>query len=182
MTDVTRQQYVNLILSLRGYPAGRSPAVDATDISRAAAESVTAASPTTLPSVAQTEIDGNVDPTALPVYGSDIRNLVQSKATIWQRVRILRYELDGNQSPAGAQYTKYAYVTAPVLPSTIPGTGDSLYDALDTGEDIDLAAFNVILATLGALINGAVDAEYGTTLHYCHSQCHSNCHGSRGRR
>lgn len=182
MTDVTRAEYTTLINTLRIYPAGRSPAVNATDISRAASAGITASSPTTLPVATQAEIDGNVDPFAAPIIGTDVRDVLQSKATIWSKVRTLRYQLTGNVSPAGSQYTRAAYVTAPALTSNVPPTSNPVFDPLDMGEDIDLADFNVILSTLGVIVNSDANQEYPTVITYCHSSCHSSCHGSRGRR
>jgi len=178
MTDVTRAQYTTLINTVRSYPAGKSVAVDGTDISRAAAAGITAASPTTLPVATQAEIDGNVDPFPAPISGTDVRDVLQSKATIWSYVRKLRYQLTGS----GAQYTRFAYVTAPALGSSVPPTSDPIFDPLNTGEDIDLPAFNVILSTLSVVVNAAADTEYPSIINYCHSSCHSSCHGSRGRR
>lgn len=182
MTDVTRTYYTNQINTLRNYPAGRTTAVNATDIARAANVGITAASPTTLPYAQQTDIDGSVDPTPAPIIGTDVRDALQARATTWSYVRTLRYQLTGNVSPAGSQYTRAAYMTAPPLTSSVPPTSSPVFDPLDTGEDIDLGDFNVILSTLGVLINSDADTEYPSVIFYCHSQCHSSCHGSRGRR
>lgn len=180
MANITRTQYVNLINTLRSYPAGRSPAVSGTDITRAGVYGITAVTPSTLPTATQAEIDGNTDPTAADIFGSDIRNLTQSKATIWSKVRTLRYQLDGDLG--GSQYTRAAYLTAPALTSSVPPTSNALFDPLDTKEDVDLAAFNVILSTLKVVVDSDASSEYPTLIHYCHSQCHSSCHSSRGRR
>lgn len=182
MTDVTRTYYTNRINTrVRAYPAGRSPAVNSTDISRASAAGIGATQPANLPVMSQNEIDGNVDPFPAPIVGTDVRDILQSKATTWSYVRKLRYELDGNQGN-NAQYTRYAYLTSPALGSSVPPTSSPVFYPLNAGEDIDQADFNAILDTLRIIVNAAAVSEYPSVIHYCHSQCHYSCHGSRGRR
>lgn len=183
MTDVTRTYYVNKINTLRPYSAGRTPPVSGTDVNRSAAWNGSVVDqPNDLPVANQADIDGSTDPTALPVEAVDVRNLVQARALTWSYVRRVKYYLQGNVSPAGATYIKYAWVKSPVQSSSVPGVGNAMFDSLSSGEDIDLSDFNVIIASLNSLIKADVDDLYGTTIQYCHSSCHSSCHNSRGRR
>jgi len=161
---------------MRTAPAGKTPAVNATDISRASAQGVTVSAPSTT--------EGNAVAGDLPtsnVDGSDIRSLVIPKAQAWSRVRKIRYQLTGNVSPAGSTYDKYAYVTSPVPSSSVPGSGNAIYDILDAGEDVDQSDFTGLINSLKTMINSD-NLIQQHLITYCHSQCHSQCHGSRGRR
>jgi len=191
MTDITRTQYKNLIAGLRAYPAGRTPVVNANDILRAAgigdgnaANAMVVESPASMVNVTEAEIP--VDGTAPgDVSGSDVRDLVQSKATTWSNVRRIRYEVEGD-TPGTGVYIRYGHITTaqPGTPvtSSVPATTDSIFDPLDAGNEISLSQFNNILTALGTLVNTDSDEDYPFTVFYCHSQCHSDCHASRGRR
>lgn len=178
MTNVTKAVYVNKINEMRTGPRGKTPRVNTTDIGYAAAQGVTVVSTSsgTFPANATTgELPGS------PVDGSDIRALVVSKAQAWSRVRKIRYELTGDVAPAGTTYDKYGYITSPNPATSVPSTGNNLYDALDAGENIDQGDWNAIINSLKSTISSD-NAIQEHLITYCHSQCHSQCHGSRGRR
>lgn len=179
MTNITKTEYVDRINQMRDAPVALQPRVNATDISRAAAQSVTvvAATSGTFPPDASTS-----DLPGTEIDGSDVRSLIVTKAQAWSHVRKIRYRLTGNLSPpAGDEYTRFAYVTNPVPGTSVPGTGNAIYDILDAGEDCDLSDFNALMNDLKSRI-ASDNATEEHLITYCHSQCHTQCHNSRGRR
>lgn len=193
MANILRSTYVTRINTMKSYPSGRTPAVSSTDINRAAgvgdgnaANSMTVSSPAGMSSAATTDIDGQNDGATTDVDGSDIRTLLRNKAQEWEKVRRLRFRLEGDVSPAGSEYIKYGYISGEqpgyALGSGIPAAGDSVFEPLDSGEDITLTTLNNILSSMTSIINARTNTEYSYKIRYCHSQCHSQCHGSRGRR
>ena len=181
---------------MKDYPSGKTPAVNATDINRAAgtgdgdvANDMVVSNPANMSDAVVTDIDGLTDGSKTDVVGTDIRDLIVAKALEWERVRNLRFELDGDVEPAGSVYLKYGYVVSGQTGVGLDTVTDdpafidpSLYDRLDVNNDISLDDLNIVLAALKSVINSRTDLEYSHTIHYCHSQCHSQCHGSRGRR
>ncbi len=176
MTNVTKTVYVGKVNTLRTTPAARSPAVNGTDVSRASAQSITIAAPNTVSTAVTGDLSGST------IVGDDMRSLLVSKAREWSRIRKVRYRLTGNVSPAGSTYDRFGHITSPTPGTSVPGTGNAIYDIFDAGEDIDESDVDNLISTLKIIVNNDTLTLQHNPINYCHSQCHSSCHSSRGRR
>ena len=189
MPNVTKSTYVNNINTLRVVAASTPTALSGTDIARASAAGIYITHPSNIPGNAST-----ASLTDAVVTGDQITNLLVQYTTLWTRSRRVLfnrlYSNDGiilpdlNDGPGGKtpySYLRYAYVQSPTPSYTGPHTTNSLFNPLDTGNDIDLSTWNSIISTMNAHVNNYKNITQHT-INYCHDSCHSSCHVSRGRR
>lgn len=159
--------------------------VNATDIGRAA-QTIDPNQPPDTPVTIYSTVESGPTTANLPstaIVGQEIKDMTSVYAKIFARVRLITFQLQGNVSPAGAKYVKYARVTAAVADPTYtgPGSGDPTFSQLDPGQPISLTNYDGIISSLQTTLNTHFEKQ-AHLIRYCHSSCHSNCHSSRGRR